>query len=129
MAIKPQGNSETTLTGEERAAMTRVSSASDGRGRPLDQQIAGWAMRQPKIRRVWLRGGTPAVDPLPLALELQPVPDSEETAATWLAHAADWRLGLEKALGRPVELECLDPDQSAKRGESRADALVYERSA
>jgi hypothetical protein len=127
MPRKPKGNSETTLTERELAAMTRVSSASDGRGRPLDQLVAAWAAHEPKVRRVWLRGGTAAADPLPLALELQPVADSEETAATWLAHAAAWRVALQKATGRAVELEWLDPDEPHKRNQSRPDALVYER--
>lgn len=128
MPSKHKSNSETSLTREELAAMTRVSSASDGRGQPLDRLVADWAAREPKIRRVWLRGGTAAVDPLPFSLELQPVADSEETAATWLARAPAWRVALEKALGRAVDLDCLDPDESRGGNEAAPDTLVYEQS-
>ena len=66
-----------------------------------------------------------------LALELQPVGDSEETFAVWIAHCERWRRELEARIGRPVDLEWLDPDGAAtivlpRPGE--ADTLIYERS-
>jgi hypothetical protein len=120
------GNPETTLTEENPAAVVRVSSASDGRGRPLDALIGRWAAHESQIRRIWVRGGH-AANPLLIALELQPVGDSEETAAIWLARSSRWRAELESAVGRAVELEWCDADESPALGAAKADTLVFER--
>lgn len=102
----------------------RVTSASDGRGRPLDALIADWAAANPKVRRVWVAGGSG--DPLLVALELQPVGDSDETGAIWIAHAGPWRGELSRVTRRPVELQCIDAGVS-RGNASAADTLVYER--
>jgi len=103
----------------------RLTSSSNGRGPALSALVADWAARNPKIRRVW---GCEAADAL--ALELQPVGDSEETFAVWLAHCEQWRGELEARIGRPVDLEWLDPDGAATIVQPRpgeADTLIYER--
>jgi len=104
---------------------SRLSSSSNGRGEALSALVAEWAARNPKIRRVWASDATDA-----LALELQPVGDSEETFAVWIGHCEQWRAELEARIGRPVDLEWLDPDGAATIVQPRpgeADTLIYER--
>jgi hypothetical protein len=83
--------------------MTRLTSRSDGRGRPLSAVISVWAAGNPKIRRVWLSACPEDSDPrdedISLMLELQPVADSEETLATWMVHCERWRDELRTQLG------------------------------
>jgi len=122
-----KGNSQTTLAREELAQMTRVTSVSDGRGRPLDALIADWAAANPKIRRVWVSVGQSG-EALPVALELQPVADSEETSAIWLAHCGQWSRELGRRIGRAVDLQWLDAGESlAQARADKANMLVYER--
>jgi hypothetical protein len=84
--------------------------------------ITDWAAANPRIRRVWLSSGERSACDL-IALELEPVPDSEETFAVWMAHARRWHGELEARLGRRVRLGWVDPDVvSGLRG----DELVYE---
>jgi hypothetical protein len=108
----------------------RVSSASDGRGAALTALIADWAARNPKIRRVWACDSH-ARNALAVALELQPVADSEETAALWLANCEKWRRGLARRLRRAVELEWIDRDETGAANQPAAGeirTLIYERS-
>lgn len=112
--------------------MVRATSSSDGRGPALDATIADWAAGHPAVLRVWLfarRGEDErAGGPVDLALELQPVGDSEETSATWMANCEKWRAQLERRTGAGVELEWLDADEGTRatqRGEARM--LLYER--
>ena len=113
------------------AAMTsRLSSVSDGRGAALSALVADWASHTPKVRRVWLaeRGER---DALSIALELQPVGDSEESMPLWMAHCEQWRRELASRLGRDVDLGWLDPDEAARVEQPRpgeTDTLIYERS-
>lgn len=104
--------------------MTRLTSRSDGQGRPLGATIAGWAAANPKVRRVWL-SATPD-ERIALLVELAPVGDSEETLAVWMAHCNEWEAGLRGAIGAPVSLQWYDPD-SETAGPSGGKALVYER--
>ncbi len=112
--------------------MIRMTSTSDGRGPALSALIAHWANAHPAILRVWLFAG-PDEDastngPIDVALELQPVGDSEESAASWLGNCERWRRQLEAQTGRGVELEWLDVDEGARRaqaGEGRL--LIFER--
>ena len=113
--------------------MTRLTSKSDGRGRPLSAMISGWAAGQPRIRRVWL-SASPGLDSgtsnddISVMLELQPVGDSEETLATWIVHCDEWRHELRTQLGQPVSLQCHDPDaETAQVRSSGARTLIYER--
>ena len=113
---------------------TRLTSRSDGPGKPLDALIAQWAARNPEIRRVWLHAGAgrPGGEPEEIAvtLELRPVGDSEETLAVWMAHCERWRTELEASVGRPVPLDWRDDDGAtlaAPPGAEEPRALVYER--
>jgi hypothetical protein len=93
--------------------------------RDMADSIAQWAESTPRIRRVWLGNGE-----LEVAVELDPVGDSEETLAVWIANAGSWQSQLRKRVSAPVELGWLDPDaaSSGVRAELDEDkALVYER--
>jgi len=114
--------------------MNRLTSSSNGRGRALSAVIAEWAAGDPRVRRVWLFGSredAPAPDgSIDIALELQPVADSEETMTVWMANCDKWRVELQTRTGRTVELEWLDPDgptrtTQAESGEVRS--LLYQR--
>lgn len=115
--------------------MTRLTSRSDGRGRPLSALIAGWAAGNPRIRRVWLFAG-PAADParrdedIALTVELQPVGDSEETLALWMTHCEQWRRQLQAQIGQAVRLGWCDPDGATTAMPASLDeakSLIYER--
>lgn len=97
--------------------IARLTSRSDGRGPALSALVAEWAARNPKIRSVWVCDGAGA-----LAIEPQPVVDSDETLPVWIANCEKWRLELEDRLGRAVDLERFDLD--APRA---ARTLIYER--
>lgn len=91
--------------------------------------ISDWAARNPKIRRVWTCE-TPVPDAVALALELQPVADSEETSVVWLANCEKWRRELQGRLQRVVDLEWLDPDEASAPNQPRpaeVGTLLYER--
>lgn len=95
----------------------------------LTAVIADWAARNPKIRRVWTCE-TPVADAVALALELQPVADSEETGVVWLANCEQWRRELQSRLQRAVDLEWLDPDEATAPNQPRpaeVGTLIYER--
>jgi hypothetical protein len=85
----------------------------------MHEAIAEWASRHPRIRRIWASDRT-------LALELQPVADSEETLAVWMANAGRWQLELTRQLGETIELGWFDPD-GATLAPEQARSLVYER--
>lgn len=105
--------------------MTRLTSRSDGRGRPLSTLVASWAAANPRIRRVWL-SASPEVA---VMIELQPVGDSEETMALWMAHCDQWRDELRAQVGEAVSLDWYDPDTESTLQSplEMAKALVYER--
>ncbi len=91
--------------------------------------IAEWAARNPKIRRVWACE-TPVPRAVAVALELQPVADSEETSMIWLANCEEWRRELQRRLHRSVDLEWLDPDETSAPNQPRPDevrTLIFER--
>lgn len=105
----------------------RLTSTSDGRGKPLRAVVESWAAGNPRIRRVWASVG-PAED-IALTLELQPVGDSEETLAVWMAHGERWRRELQRQLGQAVGLDWQDPDgatEATPPAES-GKMLLYER--
>lgn len=96
--------------------------------------IAGWASRKRRIRRVWMVGEAAQRTPPPgqaldLALEVEPVGDSEETAAIWMANEMSWRAQLERLLSRRIGLEWLDPDAIATPQSTRDQLkrLIYDR--
>jgi malate dehydrogenase (oxaloacetate-decarboxylating)(NADP+) len=110
-------------------AAPRLTSASDGRGAALTVLVADWAARNPRVRRVWTCESH-VEGALALALELEPVADSEETATVWLAHCEEWRGALARRLRRAVELEWIDRDEASapnQPGTGEVRTLVYER--
>jgi hypothetical protein len=88
----------------------------------LQKLISDWATANPRIRRVWISSGERSGCDL-IALELEPVPDSEETFAVWIAHCRRWHGELEARLGRRVRLAWVDPDGVSGVG---GDELIYE---
>ena len=107
----------------------RFSTSSNGPGPALTAVIADCAARNPKIRRVWACEA-PVPQAVAVALELQPVADSEETSAVWLANCEKWRGELQSRLHRSVDLDWLDPDEATAPSQPRpADfrTLIYER--
>ena len=101
---------------------------------PVQDAVAEWAARNPKIRRAWMLGDPAAHEPaeheIEIAVELQPVADSEETFAVWLAKAEQWHSQLRERFGSKVQLVWVDPDVDepalAKELE-QSRVLVYER--
>lgn len=96
-----------------------------------NEALAEWAAARPRIKRLWLVNGRAAANgALDLQLELQPVVDSEETLAPWIASREKWRRELEALVGSPVALECRDPDDALwtrEPGPGEARTLLYER--
>lgn len=94
------------------------------------EKLAAWAAANPRIRRVWLwgsdtkRGASTGTD-VDVAIELEPVADSEETISYWIAHAEEWQAELENCVGSSVDLEWFDPDVDAPLGDKAV--LVYDR--
>lgn len=97
--------------------------------------IARWAEATPKVRRVWVFGsrakGTHQPDSdIDIAVELEPVADSEETITRWIANSALWRSQLQSRIVERVDLEWFDPDGSTPTiaaGLNEAKVLIYER--
>jgi hypothetical protein len=81
--------------------------------------LIAWAEAVPRIRRVWVTGDRD------MAIELEPVPDSEESIQVWIAHAEEWQLQLERCTGSHVDLEWFDPDVDAPL--SGKAFLAYDR--
>jgi predicted nucleotidyltransferase len=92
--------------------------------------IAQWAAGNARIRRVWLFGNGSRHDHrdkgrIEVAVELEPVFDSEETLTIWIANAGSWQSQLRQRLSAPVGLEWFDPDGGTALDEAKQ--LVYER--
>lgn len=102
--------------------------ANDGK---QAQRLAAWAAANPRIRRVWLFGNAKrnakSGTDLDVAIEMEPVPDSEETIAFWIAHAEEWQAEVEKCVDSSVDLEWFDPDVDAPLGDKAI--LAYDRTA
>ena len=60
-----------------------------------------------------------------VTLELEPVGDSDEIAAAWMAKSPGWLEQLRRGLSPDADLECCDP--GAQAALDAAHALVYER--
>ena len=71
----------------------------------VESAVAQWAAANPKIKRAWIVGE------LEVAVEIQPVGDSEETIAVWLAKGEQWRAELRQRIDPTLELEWFDPDR------------------
>ncbi len=94
-------------------------------------KVVAWAKGNTRIRRVWmLGGGSDRHDRhLNIAIEVEPVADSEETAALWMAHSDKWQLELQEKSGSGVSLEWLDPDGSTpgvREAVAAGAELIYE---
>lgn len=86
----------------------------------LPDAIAAWGAGEPKIKRVWLTDREEQVD---VTVEPQPVTDSEETFAVWIANCERWRAELQARIGRTFDLRWFDPDAA---GPEAGKALIYE---
>jgi predicted nucleotidyltransferase len=97
--------------------------------------IAVWAAENPEVRRVWVFGsrakGTHRPDSdIDIAVELEPVGDSEETLVRWIAHSTQWEAQLQSRIAAKIDLEWFDPDGSTRRVQaalSEGKGLMYER--
>jgi predicted nucleotidyltransferase len=94
------------------------------------EKLASWAAAHPRIRRVWFFDGSAKRNArsdtdLDIAIEMEPVADSEETIAHWIAHAEEWQTQLEECVGTSVDLEWFDPDVDAPLGDKAI--LAYDR--
>jgi hypothetical protein len=95
--------------------------------------IVAWAQAIPIIRRGWLvsdasryRGG----DEITVAIEVEPVVDSEETLVLWLANSDQWQSQLQEQTRSPVSLEWFDLDGRTPKvcgALARVGGLIYER--
>lgn len=115
---------------QEREAAPGISSETA-------ETIAQWAAQHPQIRRVWVYGSRAKGSHRPdsdidIAVELEPVADSEEALAVWMSHAGAWRWQLQSGISPKVDLEWFDPDGTTrvvKAGLDEAKVLIYERAA
>jgi predicted nucleotidyltransferase len=97
--------------------------------------MAAWAEARPRVRRVWLFGsrvkGTQRRDSdVDVAVEIEPVADSEESLLVWLNNGERWRGELEQEIGLLVNLEWFDPDGSTPNVQGalrEASVLIYDR--
>jgi predicted nucleotidyltransferase len=94
------------------------------------EKLAAWAAGIPRIRRVWLFGSDAKRNArentdLDIAIEMEPVADSEETITVWIAHAEQWQNELESRIGTAVDLEWFDPDVDEPLSEKAI--LAYDR--
>jgi uncharacterized protein len=96
--------------------------------------IARWAAETSEVRRVWVFGshamGTAAHDSdLDVAVEIEPVGDSEETLARWIACSCLWRSQLQARTAANIALEWFDPDGRTPAIQAKLDParlLIYE---
>ena len=101
----------------------------------VTESIAQWATETPEVRRVWVFGshamGTATRDSdLDIAVELEPVADSEETLTRWISCAALWRSQLQRRTAVSIALQWFDPDGRTPTMQERLDEgrlLIYER--
>jgi predicted nucleotidyltransferase len=97
--------------------------------------IVRWAAEIPEVRRVWVSQSRATGDHRPnsdidIAIELEPVGDSEETLTRWVFHAHLWESQLQGRVAAKIDLEWFDPDGSTRTieaGLNEATALMYER--
>ena len=100
----------------------------------VTNSIAQWAAERPEVRRVWLFGNRVKIthnpESIDIAVELEPVGDSEETLTRWIAYADLWKSQLQNRVDSRVDLQWFDPDGSTpttKAGLLDARVLIYER--
>jgi hypothetical protein len=106
-------------------------------GSALCEAILPWAEATPRVRRLWLIGKSANAakrsdSEVELAVEVEPVADSEESILVWLDNGERWRRELKKRIGSTVDLEWFDPDGSTpevNKALREASVLVYDRAA
>jgi predicted nucleotidyltransferase len=84
---------------------------------------------------VWIfgsrvKGGYRPDSDLDIAVEAEPVPDSEEALVVWMNQSENWKAQLQQKVSLAVDLDWFDPDGSTPRIYSaleEAKDLVYER--
>src|SRR5262245_17080965 len=95
--------------------------------------IVAWAQAIPAIRRGWLLSEASAYRPgdeISVAIEVEPVGDSEETLVLWLAHSDQWQSELQEQTRLRVNLEWFDLDGNTPKIRGalvNASGLIYER--
>jgi len=96
--------------------------------------IVAWAQAIPVIRRGWLVGDAKGRyrpgDEINVAIEVEPVGDSEETLVLWLANSDQWQSQLQEQTRLPVSLEWFDLDGSTPKVHGalpKGGMLIYER--
>ena len=98
-------------------------------------RAAEWAERQPRVRRLWMFGSRAKGNPRPdsdldIAVEIEPVPDSEETLPYWITCWERWQSELQRKTEYPVDLDWFDPDgstQQVAQGLREGSILLYDR--
>jgi len=106
-----------------------------GNDEDVRNAILAWVKSSPRVRRAWVLGNS-AGEPrgpdagVDVAIEIEPVADSEETAAVWMANADTWRSQLQQQVRPEARLHWFDPDGSTPGVKQLLDAkdLLYERS-
>jgi len=106
----------------------------DGIGNDVQKTLVDWAAKNPKVRRVWVFGSRARWthrpdDDIDIAVELEPVADSEETLLVWLANSEQWRSQLQDSISLSVDLEWFDPNGGTgiiRAALDEAKTLVYE---
>jgi hypothetical protein len=95
--------------------------------------IVAWAQAIPTIRRGWLVGDASRCrrgDEIKVAIEVEPVGDSEETLVLWLANSDQWQSQLQEQTRLPVSLEWFDLDgrtPKVRGALAKVGGLIYER--
>ncbi|MGZ5091329.1 MAG: hypothetical protein ACXWIP_09050 [Burkholderiales bacterium] len=101
----------------------------------VQNTLTQWAEDTPRIRRLWIIGGPTTDSPEPdgdidIAVEIEPVGDSEETLTLWMVNSETWHAQLQQQISLQVDLEWFDPDGSTPKvlGALRErGVLVYDR--
>jgi predicted nucleotidyltransferase len=123
------------------ARFTSISSCTDqppprpSMSADVQNALTQWAEHTPRIRRLWIIGGPTTYSPEPdgdidIAVEIEPVGDSEETLTVWMVNSETWHAQLQQQISLQVDLEWFDPDGSTPkvRGALRErGVLVYDR--
>jgi predicted nucleotidyltransferase len=115
--------------------MTPGEARMSGLGHDVRSAIKDWAQATPRVRRVWVIGsrakGSERPDSdLDIAIEIEPVVDSEETLSRWMVKADEWAAQLQKVVGPKVDLAWFDPDGSTPKIQKALDdgaILIYDR--
>ena len=96
--------------------------------------IIAWSEAIPVIRRGWLVGDAKAPyragNEINVAIEVEPVGDSEETLVLWLACSSQWQAQLQEQMRLPVTLQWFDLDGSTPKvygAVAETGVLIYER--